>query len=166
MTFRERVEESPVFWLLSALFAGFLAGLGTYESILRIAHLEVISKAEAANLRKTAEPRGGGLTAWKGFWKTDTETYKNLRIHFTESSEGLVGTYRVPRQTSGISDGRIEARVNGVTLVGTWVERQGNKDISGEIHFVLFDEGKSFLGSYTREWEGAYESHVWTGRKD
>ena len=125
----------------------------------------MISKVQVGNLKQRPEDTAGGLAAWKGLWQTDTETYKNLRIHFEESSGELVGTYRVPRQASGISEGRIKGTVSGYALVGTWVERQGTRDISGEIHFVLFDGGKAFLGEYTREWEGSYEKHLWAGRK-
>lgn len=43
-----------MFWLLSALFTGFIAGFGTYESILRIAQLEVVNKTKFAELKSTA----------------------------------------------------------------------------------------------------------------
>jgi hypothetical protein len=42
MTLKERVENSPVVYLLGALLTGFLGGLGTYEAILRIARLDTV----------------------------------------------------------------------------------------------------------------------------
>lgn len=167
MTFRERVEEKPTFWLLSMLLAGFIAGTGTYEAIIRIAQLEVISKAELEKLRRAAKSDADlrPLVAWSGSWETDTETYKNLRIRFTESKGEVTGAYRVPGQTSQLAEGRIEGSVNGNALVGRWMERVGNRNIGGEVHFVLLDDGRSFLGAYTREWEGSRGKHVWSGRR-
>ena len=48
---KERIENHPVVWLLSILFVGFLAGLGTYKGILEIAHLKVISAQELNRLK-------------------------------------------------------------------------------------------------------------------
>jgi hypothetical protein len=44
MGFKERAEALPVLYVLGALLSGFLAGLGTYEGILRIAKLETEQK--------------------------------------------------------------------------------------------------------------------------
>ena len=52
MTIRERLENNIVFWTLAMLFAGFLAGIGTYKGVLEIAKLEVISKSEFVDLRQ------------------------------------------------------------------------------------------------------------------
>ena len=40
------VKNNVVVWLLGMLFAGFLAGIGTYQAIIEIAHLKVISLAK------------------------------------------------------------------------------------------------------------------------
>ncbi len=50
MALRERIENNPIIWLLSTILAGFLAGIGTYDGILRIAKLEVVSRAEYDSL--------------------------------------------------------------------------------------------------------------------
>ncbi len=42
MTIREKIENHPVLWILSTLLIGFTAGIGVYQSILEIAHLEVV----------------------------------------------------------------------------------------------------------------------------
>lgn len=64
MNFKEKIENHPMTWLLGLLFAGFLAGIGTYEGILKIAKLETVSKSELLRLRQTAaelkELRKGG----------------------------------------------------------------------------------------------------------
>ena len=46
MNIRERIETNLVIFFLATLFIGFLAGIGTYEAILKIALLKVISEAE------------------------------------------------------------------------------------------------------------------------
>lgn len=50
MSLKERIEASPVVFLLGALLVGFTSGLATYKTILEIAHLEVVSSAEVATL--------------------------------------------------------------------------------------------------------------------
>ena len=44
MSLKERVEQNVVVWFLGAIVTGFLAGIGTYEAVLRIAKLEVMSQ--------------------------------------------------------------------------------------------------------------------------
>lgn len=44
MTFRERIENDPLRFLLVALFVGFMAGIATYRGILQIAQLETVPK--------------------------------------------------------------------------------------------------------------------------
>src|SRR5688572_16204055 len=45
MNLRDKIESNPLSWILRALLAGFVAGLATYEAILRIAQLEVVPRA-------------------------------------------------------------------------------------------------------------------------
>ena len=166
MTLREKVEQHPGYWLLSALLVGFVAGIGVYEAIVRIAQLQVISKAEVEGLKRSAlGDSARQLAAWSGSWETDTDTYKNLRIRFTGSNGDLVGTYRAPGQTSQLPTGRIEGKLKGNSLVGRWLERLSEREVGGELSFVLLDDVRSFLGSYTRDWEGNRAKHVWTGKK-
>lgn len=54
MNIKDKLERNIVFWTLCMLFAGFLAGIGTYKGVLEIAKLEVISKAELANLSQNS----------------------------------------------------------------------------------------------------------------
>ena len=42
MGLKERIENNLVIWFLGALLTGFLSGVGTYEAVLRIAHLDVV----------------------------------------------------------------------------------------------------------------------------
>jgi hypothetical protein len=44
MGLKEKIENHPLVWFLSALLAGFLAGIATYKAILEIAQLEVVPK--------------------------------------------------------------------------------------------------------------------------
>lgn len=166
MTLLERAQQRPIFCLLLLLLWGFLAGFGTCRAIISIAQLQVIGKAELENLRRVFHAGSvAQLAAWSGSWETDTDTYKNLRIRFTESNGELTGHYRVPGQSSQLPAGHVEGRLKGNVLVGRWLERVGDRDLGGEVSFVLFDDGRSFLGAYTREWEGSRVKHVWTGRK-
>lgn len=50
MSLKQRIENNLVVFFLSALLAGFLAGLGAYESVLRIGGLEVASRQRLADL--------------------------------------------------------------------------------------------------------------------
>ena len=43
-------------WLLGTLFAGFMAGIGTYKAILEIAQLEVVSRAKLETLEDDLDP--------------------------------------------------------------------------------------------------------------
>ena len=52
MTLRERVENNAAVFFLATLVIGFLAGLGTYEAILRMADLAPTSRAEIARMRR------------------------------------------------------------------------------------------------------------------
>lgn len=54
MSLKDKIEASPVVFLLGALIAGFSAGVGAYKAILEIAQLEVVGKSELATLREKA----------------------------------------------------------------------------------------------------------------
>lgn len=56
-TLKEKVENNVVIWLLGALLSGFLAGIGTYESALRMFKFKTISSERLALLEN-----GGGDT--------------------------------------------------------------------------------------------------------
>jgi hypothetical protein len=55
MSIKQSIEENSIIWLLTALLTGFLAGIGTYKSVLEIAKLEVISKYDIDQNKKTIE---------------------------------------------------------------------------------------------------------------
>jgi len=46
MGIKRTVQENPVYWVLSMLVASFIAGLGAYQGILKIANLTVVSRSE------------------------------------------------------------------------------------------------------------------------
>lgn len=48
---KEKIENNLTLWLLGVMFTGFGAGLGVYQGILEIAHLEVLSKQEINELK-------------------------------------------------------------------------------------------------------------------
>lgn len=54
MNMRERIENNLAVVFLATLVTGFLAGIGAYEAILRMAHLRVISAAQYAQCRGTS----------------------------------------------------------------------------------------------------------------
>ncbi len=54
-TLREQLENHPAVFFLGAILAGFLAGIGGYESVLRISNQTTISNDELADLRRRAE---------------------------------------------------------------------------------------------------------------
>lgn len=55
MNFKKRIENNVLAWFFSAIITGFVGGIGTYEAILRIAKLQVVTLnrvAEDEMLRK------------------------------------------------------------------------------------------------------------------
>jgi hypothetical protein len=52
MNFRERIENNIIIFFLATLLTGFIAGIGSYEAILNIAHLKIISETEYRQLKK------------------------------------------------------------------------------------------------------------------
>jgi hypothetical protein len=54
MSLREKIENNLIVWLFSTLLAGFMAGVGTYKTILEVAQLEVVSKAKLEQLEATS----------------------------------------------------------------------------------------------------------------
>jgi len=44
MTFKERIENDPIAWLIGVAFTAFITGIGAYQGILEIAKLEVVQK--------------------------------------------------------------------------------------------------------------------------
>ncbi|MEE9401739.1 MAG: hypothetical protein V3V47_00935 [Desulfobacteria bacterium] len=103
--------------------------------------------------------------SWVGLWDTDTATYKNLRIQFLQKDDFVYGSYSNSLNAPQEITGRIEAEVEGYSLVGKWEENREGKRLYGYIHFVLLPDGDSFLGSYTRSWEGHKRRYVWSGRR-
>jgi len=122
-----------------------------------------IQKYSTASLKESNDTKS--YSSWAGSWETDTETYKYLRIEFNQSNGEVKGTYRIPSQISGLPAGRIEGKTTNNVLIGRWTENLADRDIAGEVVFVLFDGGRAFLGAYTRDREGNREKHVWSGKK-
>ncbi|MBI4525464.1 MAG: hypothetical protein HY695_16815 [Deltaproteobacteria bacterium] len=54
MTFRQRIEDNPMIWVLSMLVAGFLAGFGAYETILRVSNQVRVSESEHKTMQRAA----------------------------------------------------------------------------------------------------------------
>lgn len=52
MTIRERVEQNVIAWLLGTSLAGFVAGFGAYEAILRVSERTTVSKERLAQLEE------------------------------------------------------------------------------------------------------------------
>jgi hypothetical protein len=70
---RSRIEDSLVMWTLGSLLAGFLAGFGVYEAILKTAQLEVVPsstvkrlESEVDNLKKEKANLESKLATDKG----------------------------------------------------------------------------------------------------
>ncbi len=52
MTFKEKVENNVIIWLLGTLLVGFLSGIATYKGILEIAGQTTISKEALIQLNE------------------------------------------------------------------------------------------------------------------
>ncbi len=57
MSLREKIENNLAIWMFGALGAGFLAGIGTYKSIMDIAQLDVIPKSRLEELEGGCKPK-------------------------------------------------------------------------------------------------------------
>jgi len=55
MDIRKRVEQNVTIWLLSTLTAGFLAGWGAYETILKVTQRVVVAKEELDRLKENTD---------------------------------------------------------------------------------------------------------------
>ncbi len=71
MSFKQKIESSPILWILGTLLTGFLAGIGVYKGIIEIAQLKVVPKHQTT-IEKMSEtkimasklyPRKDGLVA-------------------------------------------------------------------------------------------------------
>ena len=63
MSLREKLENNIVIFFLTTLLTGFLAGIGTYQAILKITGLEVVRKGEQS---RPETPREQALLLTQG----------------------------------------------------------------------------------------------------
>ena len=83
---------------------------------------------------------------WTGSWDSRWRT-GGARLTLTQQDGQVTGTYTP-------YDGRIEARVEGLRLVGEWIEGERR----GGFEFALSRDGTAFTGRFdSGEW--------WTGRR-
>ena len=54
MTFRQRIEDNPIVWVLGVLLAGFVAGFGAYETILRVSKQLTVPESEYKTIQLAA----------------------------------------------------------------------------------------------------------------
>src|SRR5262249_8297742 len=52
---KEKIESNPVAWMLGTLVVGFAAGIGADEFVIRVAQLEVTSKADIEASKKEVD---------------------------------------------------------------------------------------------------------------
>jgi len=76
VSLKEKVENNLAIWLLSTLFAGFMAGIGTYKAVLEMAQLEVVSKARLDALAVQAPAASKPA-------QVQPRVYQSQRITFT-----------------------------------------------------------------------------------
>jgi len=55
MSFKETLEKNIVLWFLGTLLVGFLAGISTYEGIMRISGRQAISKDVWSNAKQNID---------------------------------------------------------------------------------------------------------------
>jgi hypothetical protein len=55
MGFKETIEKNTMVWFLGTLLAAFGAGIGAYETVIRITGQRVVSKAESNQTEKELE---------------------------------------------------------------------------------------------------------------
>jgi formylglycine-generating enzyme required for sulfatase activity len=54
MSFKDKVENNIVLWLLGSLLAGFLAGIAAYKAVIEIAQLKTISSTEYKKCKQSS----------------------------------------------------------------------------------------------------------------
>ena len=52
MGFKETIEKNAIIWFLSALLTAFLAGIGAYESVIRITGQTVVNRSDIDQSKK------------------------------------------------------------------------------------------------------------------
>lgn len=52
MGFKETIKKNATIWFLSALLAAFLAGIGAYESVIRITGQTVVNRSDIEQSKK------------------------------------------------------------------------------------------------------------------
>lgn len=106
MTLRQRMEEHIVFTVFSLLLSGFLAGLGTYEGILKIAGRVTVPEERLSTLEQPVDPQHEVWTI-KGTYRFEGErgnsdwinVYSKPPVHqFWPSGSFRIKLFSIPDQ--------------------------------------------------------------------
>ncbi len=65
MRIKERIEKNPIIFFLTVLVSGFLAGIATYQGILKIANLSIVPSAKVEHRRLAIDSRRLESTHWE-----------------------------------------------------------------------------------------------------
>jgi hypothetical protein len=124
MTLKDLIENNPALVALSLLFFGFMSGIGTYDAILRIAHLETVSSSDLKERDQTID----------GLNKETVES--SQKIHdLTIDNKNL--SYQVKDETRLLSNAAL------AQLDGTWVNQ--NTETSGITRFQIQQRGNDIF---------------------
>lgn len=98
------------------------------------------------------------FSSWTGEWDTNDNGYK---MYLKQTGDRVTGTYPY-------DEGKIEGRVVGNKLIGTWSEAptyKPNRD-AGDIEFTMSADGKSFTGKWRYGSEEPWrDGNPWNGTR-
>ncbi len=106
---------------------------------------------------ETPKSTNTDLSSWSGEWNTNDNGNK---LYLTQTGNRVSGTYP-------FDEGRIEGRIVGNKLIGTWSEfptYQPNRD-AGDIEFTMSADGKSFTGRWRYGSNEEWRTNVWNGTR-
>lgn len=138
------------------------SALKDYEKAVSLNPDYEVAKTNLAKLKvKMAGTTTGGnntdLSSWSGEWNTNDNGYK---LYLTQTGNRVSGTYP-------FDEGRIEGRIVGNKLIGTWSEAptyKPNRD-AGDIEFTMSADGKSFSGRWRYGSNEEWRTNPWNGTR-
>jgi hypothetical protein len=160
MSIRQKIDDNPIMFVLGAIVAGFLAGIGTYRAIIGIAQLVVITRAEYQQLIESDTQ----LKSCRGELKScqsELQSYKSRKEEpaWPHSSDGKYEAVKVST-TKGWQYQVTEVMTKKEILI-----TQGHYDTPNDVKAGLFSpDSKRIAAAYHYKANGSHNrDYTWVG---
>lgn len=137
MSLKQRIEESPVIYFLGALVTGYLAGIGTYDAILRIAKLDTVRQGaymlqkdiDRDYVRRSEAPVAPTSTCptIAGDWHYQTP--EGIPLILSQTGCSVYGTYETPQRKYTIKAEYLNGAFHGNLLKIPKMQSDCNSDL-------------------------------------